>query len=211
MEARSNAGAGYGDVEMHPLLAHHVLNTLQWPSLRPLQKAAFPSIAEGRHTLLVGPTAGGKTEAAMFPLLSRLLYEEWQPVSVLYLCPLRALLNNLQPRLEHYASLVGRRAALWHGDVSESARERIRQDPPDLLLTTPESIEAMLISRKTDHKQLFRRLRAVVVDEIHAFAGDDRGWHLLAVTERLQRIPDARSNGWASQPRSGMRTRYPAG
>lgn len=124
----------------------------------------------------------------MFPVLSRMLAEDWPPLSVLYLCPLRALLNNLSPRIEHYTTLVGRRTALWHGDVGESAREAIRDEPPDVLLTTPESIEAMFISRKTDHEGIFRHVRAVVVDEIHAFAGDDRGWHLLAVAERIQRI-----------------------
>lgn len=173
---------------LHPLLAHHVLNTLEWPGLRPLQQAALGPIAGGSHVLLVAPTAGGKTEAALFPILTRLLREEWAPLSLLYLCPLRALLNNLHPRVEQYATLVGRRAGLWHGDVGEGARERLRDDPPDILLTTPESIEAMLISRRTDHERLFRNLRAVVIDEIHAFAGDDRGWHLLAVTERVQRV-----------------------
>jgi ATP-dependent helicase Lhr and Lhr-like helicase len=173
---------------LHPLLAHHVLNSLGWADLRPLQKAALGPIKEGQHVLLVAPTAGGKTEAAIFPIISRMLSEDWQPLSVLYLCPLRALLNNLHPRIEQYASLVGRRAGLWHGDVGESAREAIRDDPPDILLTTPESIEAMLISRKTDHEHLFRHVRAILVDEIHAFAGDDRGWHLLAVSERVQRL-----------------------
>jgi ATP-dependent helicase Lhr and Lhr-like helicase len=173
---------------LHPLLAHHVLNSLGWADLRPLQKAALGPITAGQHVLLVAPTAGGKTEAAIFPIISRMLSEDWQPMSVLYLCPLRALLNNLHPRIEQYASLVGRRAGLWHGDVGESAREAIRDDPPDILLTTPESIEAMLISRKTDHEHVFRRLRVLVVDEIHAFAGDDRGWHLLAVAERVQRL-----------------------
>ncbi len=173
---------------LHPLLTHHVVNSLGWTDLRPLQKQALPHVLAGEHVLLVAPTAGGKTEAAVFPLLSRILEEDWPPLSVLYLCPLRALLNNLHPRIERYAGLVGRTAGLWHGDVGESARERIRDDPPDVLLTTPESIEAMLISRKTEHEAFFRNVRAVVVDEIHAFAGDDRGWHLLAVTERVRRL-----------------------
>jgi ATP-dependent helicase Lhr and Lhr-like helicase len=174
--------------ELHPLLAHHVVNSLGWPSLRPLQKQALEPLAAGRHALLIAPTAGGKTEAAIFPIFSRILEEGWQGLSVLYLCPLRALLNNLHPRLAGYGDLLGRRVGLWHGDVSEGDRERIRQDPPDILLTTPESVEAMLISSKTDHAWLFRNLRAVIVDEIHAFAGDDRGWHLLSVVERIQQL-----------------------
>ena len=72
--------------------------------------------------------------------------------------------------------------------MTPSARQRILREPPDVLLTTPESLEAMLISLKVEHGRLFTGLRAVVVDEIHAFAGDDRGWHLLAVLERLTRV-----------------------
>jgi len=107
---------------------------------------------------------------------------------VVYLAPLRALLNNLLPRLEAYGGWVGRRAALWHGDVTSGVRTRLLRDPPDVLLTTPESLESMLVSVKVDHYRLFGPLRAVIVDEVHAFADDDRGWHLLAVLERLARL-----------------------
>jgi ATP-dependent helicase Lhr and Lhr-like helicase len=173
---------------LHPLLAHHVVNSLGWPSLRPLQQQAVAPLQAGEHALLIAPTAGGKTEAAMFPIFSRMLAEDWSGLSVLYLCPLRALLNNLHPRLRGYADLIGRRVGLWHGDIGEGERQRIRRDPPDVLLTTPESVEAMLMSSKTDHAWLFRDVRAFVVDEIHAFAGDDRGWHLLSVMQRLQQL-----------------------
>jgi ATP-dependent helicase Lhr and Lhr-like helicase len=138
--------------------------------------------------LLLAPTAGGKTEAAVFPVLTTMASSAWTGVSVLYLCPLKALLNDLAPRVDQYAQWLGRRAALWHGDVLESERRRVRLDPPDILLTTPESLESMLISYKTDHAELLGGIRAVIVDEVHAFAGDDRGWHLLAVLERLARV-----------------------
>lgn len=77
---------------------------------------------------------------------------------------------------------------LAHADWSDSKRNRIRREHPGILLTTPESLEAMLIGTKTDHRELLGHIRAVVVDEVHAFAGDDREWHLLAVLERLQRV-----------------------
>lgn len=173
---------------LHPLLAHHVVNSLGWPSLRPLQQEAVGPLSAGEHALIIAPTAGGKTEAAVLPVLSRMLTEDWQGLSVLYLCPLRALLNNLHPRLEQYAQMVGRRAGLWHGDVGDGARSAIRDAPPDILMTTPESIEAMMISRRTDHQRFFAGVRVIVIDEIHAFVGDDRGWHLLAVAERVQRL-----------------------
>jgi ATP-dependent Lhr-like helicase len=176
------------DDRLHPSLAHHIVNTLGWRQLRPLQEESIEPLFAGSDALLLAPTAGGKTEAASFPLLSRMALEGWDGPSVLYLAPLKALLNNLLPRLETYAGWLGRRAALWHGDVTSGVRRRLLADPPDLLLTTPESLESMLVSTKVDHRRLFSALRSVVVDEVHAFAGDDRGWHLLAVLERLSRL-----------------------
>lgn len=173
---------------LHPGVQYHLANTLRWSGLRPTQAAAVAPVLSGRDTLVLAPTAGGKTEAAMFPVLSRMADEDWEGVSVLYVCPLRALLNNLQPRLHGYAQWLGRSAAVWHGDVSQPQRQRILSERPDVLLTTPESLESMLVSTKVDPRVLFSGLQAVVVDEIHAFAGDDRGWHLLAVLERLSRI-----------------------
>ncbi|MEV1077460.1 DEAD/DEAH box helicase [Streptomyces sp. NPDC050211] len=173
---------------LHPGLVHHIVNTLGWPELRPLQEEAIEPLLDGSDAVLLAPTAGGKTEAASFPLLSKMAQENWTGTSVLYVCPLKALLNNLLPRLETYTSWLGRTAALWHGDVSQPRRKKILRGRPDVLLTTPESLEAMLVSTNVDHRAFFSGLQAIVVDEVHAFAGDDRGWHLLAVLERLQRI-----------------------
>jgi ATP-dependent Lhr-like helicase len=165
-----------------------MVNSLGWRSLRPLQAEAIEPLLTGSDAILLAPTAGGKTEAAVFPLLSAMEEQGWTGLSVLYVCPLKALLNNLRPRLETYAGWLGRRIELWHGDVTPHARRGILRNPPDLLLTTPESLEAMLVSVNVDHRRLFAGLRAIVVDEVHAFAADDRGWHLLAVLERLTRI-----------------------
>nr|WP_308196734.1 DEAD/DEAH box helicase [Saccharopolyspora erythraea] len=170
------------------MLTHHIVNTLGWRSLRPLQREAIDPVLDGSDALLLAPTAGGKTEAACFPLLSAMETHAWSGVSVLYVCPLKALLNNLEHRLDTYTSWLGRRVGIWHGDVAAGARQRLLRDPPDVLLTTPESLEAMLVSTKVDHRTLFGGLRAIAVDEVHSFAGDDRGWHLLAVLERLMRV-----------------------
>ncbi|MFZ5872040.1 MAG: DEAD/DEAH box helicase, partial [Actinomycetota bacterium] len=173
---------------LHPVVLHHVANTLGWPGLRPLQEAAIDPLLDGDDALLIAPTAGGKTEAAIFPLLSAAASTGWTGLSVLYVCPLRALLNNLHPRLSTYASWTGHRVGLWHGDTGDTARRRVLAEPPEILLTTPESLEAMLVSTRVDPHALFADLRVVVVDEVHAFAGDDRGWHLLAVLARLPRL-----------------------
>jgi ATP-dependent Lhr-like helicase len=175
---------------LHPAIQHHIVNSLGWRSLRPLQNAAIAPILAGTNALLLAPTAGGKTEAAVLPLFSRLLSDSWKAVSVLYVCPIKALLNNLELRLRQYGGLLGRRVAVWHGDVEAGDRGRILKDPPDLLLTTPESLEVMLVSGRTDHGNLFASVRAMVVDEIHAFAGDDRGWHLLAVLDRISYLSE---------------------
>jgi ATP-dependent Lhr-like helicase len=173
---------------LHPAIQHHVVNSLGWRTLRPLQEEAVEPILGGENALLIAPTAGGKTEAAVFPLLSSLLSENWEPISILYVCPIKALLNNLEIRLRQYSEWLGRRVGVWHGDIGPGHRSRILKDPPDTLLATPESLEVMLVSRRTDHANLFANVRAVVVDEIHAFAGDDRGWHLLAVLDRISRL-----------------------
>lgn len=173
---------------LHPALQHHIVNSLGWRELHPFQEAVIPSILAGQHLIILAPTAGGKTEAAFLPVLSRMLSEDWTGLSVLYICPIKALLNNLDIRLQRYCSLVGRRSALWHGDIKTYARRRILREPPDCLLTTPESLEVLLVSPNVDSTSLFRKLQVVIIDEIHAFAGDDRGWHLLAVLERLTRL-----------------------
>jgi len=172
--------------QLHPSLQYHVVNTLGWSTLRPTQLAAIAPIHAGAHCLLLAPTAGGKTEAAAIPILSRMLKESWPGTSVLYICPIKALLNNLEHRLTHYAGLVGRTVGVWHGDVSQSRKKRALKEAPDILLTTPESIEAMLISVRVDRPTWFGNLRAVVVDELHAFASDDRGWHMRSVLQRLE-------------------------
>lgn len=173
---------------LHPAIQHHVVNSLGWRTLRPLQASTIEPILAGEHVLAVAPTAGGKTEAAVLPLLSRMLSENWHGLTVLYVCPLRALLNDLSNRLSGYAELVGRRVGLWHGDTSAGERKRLLTDPPDVLLTTPESLESMLVSTAVAHEVWFTNLRVVVIDEAHVFGSDDRGWHLLAVLERVARL-----------------------
>jgi ATP-dependent Lhr-like helicase len=174
-----------GYARLHPSLQHAILNDLGWRSLRPVQDLTIDAVLDGCNAVVLAPTAGGKTEAAMFSVLSRILSEDLRPVSVLYICPIRALLNNQEERLQRYARMVGVDVFKWHGDVGDSRKKRFRDNPAHLLLTTPESLEVMLISARTDARALFAGLSAVIIDEVHAFAGDDRGAHLAALLERL--------------------------
>ena len=117
---------------LHPALQHHVVNSLGWRELRPFQEAVIPQVLDGKHLIVLAPTAGGKTEAAFFPIVSRMLSEGWTGLSVLYICPIKALLNNLDLRLQRYCSLLGRQSALWHGDVKASAKKRTLREGDSL-------------------------------------------------------------------------------
>jgi ATP-dependent Lhr-like helicase len=173
---------------LHPALQHHIVNSLGWGELREVQSLAIDAFLTGANLVILAPTAGGKTEAAFFPVISQMLTEGWGGLSVLYVSPIRALLNNQEQRLHKYFELVGRQAACWHGDTSQGIRKKLLTDPPDCLLTTPESLEAILVSSTIDHREFFKNVQTVVIDELHAFAGGDRGWHLLAVFSRIRRL-----------------------
>ncbi|MGK3964060.1 DEAD/DEAH box helicase [Sorangium sp. So ce118] len=172
---------------LSPAVRYHIVHTLGFSGLRPVQELTAHAILDGDNCVVLAPTAGGKTEASFLPLLSRMHSEDWSAPSVLYLCPIKALLNNQEARLTQIAGMVSRRVFKWHGDVSPSVRARFIEDPADILMTTPESLEVMLVSRRVPSRRLFRNLEAVVIDEVHAFAADDRGAHLVALLERLQR------------------------
>ncbi len=181
-----NEAASSAFSRLHPSLRYVISTNLGWRSLRPMQEDAIPAILSGATTLVVAPTAGGKTEAAVLPLFSNILDHGWTPTSVLYLAPLRALLNDLGDRLGELAGYLGLSVGVWHGDVGQRERRRLASVPPDVLLTTPESLEVMLSMASAERRALLVGLRAVVVDEVHAFYGVDRGTQLLALLERLQ-------------------------
>src|SRR5690606_31319918 len=125
---------------LHPSLQYHVVNTLGFRDLRPVQAATTGPVLDGENLVVLAPTAGGKTEASFFPLLSAILAEGRPAVSTLYVSPLRALLNNQEDRVERLCGMVGRRAFKWHGDVPARDRQELQKDPADVLLTTPESL-----------------------------------------------------------------------
>lgn len=173
---------------LSPAMQYQVVNSLGFRELRPVQLQSIDAIVEGKNAIVLAPTAGGKTEAAFFPLLSLMDSEDWTPVSVIYLSPIRALLNNQEARVAKYAGLIGRRSFKWHGDTSQSQRKQFLRSPTDILLITPEALEAMLMSARVPTREVFGGLRAVIIDEVHAFADDDRGAHLISILERLTRF-----------------------
>lgn len=166
-------------------LREAIVGRLGWSALRPVQELAGEALLDGKNALILAPTAGGKTEAAIFPFLAGMIEQPPFGMALLYVAPLRALLNNQAERLGRYAEMIGLRRFLWHGDVGGSARQRFLRDPAEILMTTPESLEVMLLSPRVPERALFSGLRYVVIDEIHALAGSDRGAQLMSVLERI--------------------------
>ncbi len=168
-----------------PRLQQAIVSRLGWSSLRPVQEEAGEALLAGDNAVILAPTAGGKTEASMFPTLSQMVENEPEGVGALYIAPIKALLNNQADRLGLYTEMVGLRRFVWHGDTPDYARRQFLREPAELLMTTPESLEVMLVSPRVDENRLFSDLRTVIIDEVHAFAGSDRGAHLMSVLERL--------------------------
>ena len=160
-----------------------------WESLRDIQIAAAKTIfLTDRHLLLTSSTASGKTEAAFFPILSLLYGREIRGVSVLYIAPLKSLINDQFGRMEDLLNESGIRVTHWHGDVSQSQKKKLLEKPEGILQITPESLEAMLISRHNDIRRIFENLSFVVLDEIHTLTGTDRGNQILCQLKRIERL-----------------------
>ena len=171
-------------------LQQAIVSRLGWSSLRPVQELSSHALLDGKNAIILAPTAGGKTEASIFPVLANLIAREPKTIGVIYVAPIKALLNNQAERLKTYTEMVGLRRFVWHGDIKASEKKAFIKEPAHILMTTPESLEVMLLSSKVPHVKLFKDLRAVIVDEIHALAGSDRGTHLISVFERLFRCTD---------------------
>ncbi len=168
-----------------PRLQEAIVSRLGFSSLRPVQELAAEALLSGKNAVVLAPTAGGKTEAAMFPVIAELMEKPVAGVGALYVAPIKALLNNQEDRLGTYTEMVGLRRFVWHGDTSQATKSAFIREPTELLMTTPESLEVMLISPRVPAPRLFAELRYVVIDEVHALAGTDRGAHLMSVLERL--------------------------
>ncbi|MDA4111733.1 MAG: DEAD/DEAH box helicase [Thaumarchaeota archaeon] len=175
------------------LLDSHVEKRYQelgWRELTPIQQKSYRLLLRGRSALLVAPTGSGKTEAAVISIFARIASmkepTEARGIKVLYITPLRALNNDIFKRLIAYAEAEGLRAEIRHGDTTSYARQKMLASPPDVLITTPETVGILLVSRK--FKAHLASLECVVIDELHELLGNERGSHLAVSLERLQRI-----------------------
>jgi len=160
-----------------------------WESLREVQIAAARSIfGTDNNLLLTSSTASGKTEAAFFPILSLLNEAPPSSVGVLYIAPLKSLINDQFERLHDLLDMTGVKVTHWHGDVAMSHKKRLLEKPTGILQITPESLEAMLINRSNDIPRLFGDLRFIVIDEIHTLTGTDRGNQIICLLSRIAHL-----------------------
>jgi ATP-dependent Lhr-like helicase len=170
---------------LHPLLQQE-LYRMRWTQLRPIQVEAIREILQGdRHLLISAATAGGKTEAAFLPILSRMVDDRQGGIRALYVGPLKALINDQFRRLEELCERAQIPVHRWHGDVGQSRKRMLLADPAGVLLITPESIESLFVNHPAQLPALFSRLAFAVIDELHSFIGTERGAHLKSLLSRV--------------------------
>lgn len=158
-----------------------------WTELRPIQSDAIRAVLQSESDLIISAaTASGKTEAAFLPIISRLAESPAQSVGALYISPLKALINDQFRRLEELCEYAEIPVHKWHGDVGQGAKAKLVKKPSGIVLTTPESLESMFVNRSSALPRLYNALDFVVIDELHAFVGRERGTHLRSLLHRLE-------------------------
>ncbi|MEM3225479.1 MAG: DEAD/DEAH box helicase [Saccharolobus sp.] len=157
----------------------------QWNNLTSIQEMSFDPINNGNNTLIIAPTGYGKTEAALFPILNKMLKEEVKPVTVIYITPLKALINDLLYRIEWWVSRLGFLASRKHGEVPQKEKNLRLKKIPHILVTTPEGLEIDLdwASRFREH---YKNVKWVIIDEVHELINSKRGTQLSLLLERLK-------------------------
>ena len=177
-----------------------------WQELNAVQLEAGRVLFDSEDNLLLAaPTASGKTEAVFFPILTELCEKPTagEGVEVLYIAPLKSLINDQYIRLEELLDPVRIPLYRWHGDVGASHKRKLLEHPRGILQITPESLESLFIHRSHELGRLFSRLRYVVLDEVHTMPATDRGNQVLCLLARLIRLTGAhpRRVGLSARPK----------
>ena len=162
-----------------------------WKDLHSIQKKAIRPILEHRDDVIISAsTAAGKTEAAFLPVLTYLRQnsDRLQGVGVLYISPLKALINDQARRLADMAEPLGIKITPWHGDVAVNKKSNLLKDPSGVVLITPESLESLLINQRELFVRAFKDLSYIVIDEFHALMGAERGYQLQSQLHRIDNL-----------------------
>ena len=160
-----------------------------WEHLSSMQIRAVGEVQRKENNLLfTAGTAMGKTEAALMPALTEIYEHPVDSAGILYISPLKALINDQFYRIEEMLAGTDLKITKWHGDAAVSAKEKLLHMPGGIVQTTPESLEAMLCCHPENVRILFSQIQYIVIDEIHYFMASQRGLQLLALLERIQRI-----------------------
>lgn len=160
-----------------------------WQMLRGVQNAAGEAIFGGQdNVLLTASTASGKTEAAFFPILTLLAEDPPHSVGVLYIAPLKALINDQFGRLSELCAEADIPVTRWHGDAPQTQKRKLLRKPRGVLQITPESLESLLINKHMEIPSLFGDLRFIVIDEIHSLLRGDRGLQTFCLIERICKL-----------------------
>lgn len=160
-----------------------------WTALRDVQDAAIPLLLDGGNDVLISAaTAAGKTEAAFLPIVSAIADDDAPGFKALYISPLKALINDQFRRLESLCEEAEIPVTRWHGDVAAATKRKAREKPAGIVLITPESLEALFVRRGGEAARLFAGLRYVVIDELHAFIGTERGIQMQSLLARLETV-----------------------
>jgi ATP-dependent Lhr-like helicase len=158
-----------------------------WKELRGIQEEAIPAVlAKDQDVIIASATASGKTEAAFLPIASSLASAATTGLGVLYISPLKALINDQFRRVETLFDELKLPVHRWHGDVASSRKQAVLRDPSGALLITPESLEALFIRRGSEVPAMVSPIQFIVVDELHAFMGSERGRQLQSLLHRVE-------------------------
>ncbi len=159
--------------------------SIGFEELTEIQKEAIPEILEEKNCLIIAPTGSGKTECATIPIFSKLKTRKVsKKIKALYITPLRALNRDVFKRIINYAENENLKIEIRHGDTSQANRKRIADNPPDILITTPETLVNLLSQKK--HLDALSDLEWVIIDEVHELLASERGSQLCLSLERLQ-------------------------
>lgn len=174
--------------KLAPFIQEYIYNH-NWTELCSVQIAASEVIFDtDAHLLITAGTAAGKTEAAFLPVLTTLHNQPVTTIGAIYIGPIKALINDQFERLNDLVKEANIPIWHWHGDVSQSRKNRLLKNPTGILQITPESLEGLLIRKHNDLIRLFGNLRFVIIDEIHAFMGSERGYQILCQLARLEKL-----------------------